>query len=89
MIPDHLKPLSGIIVNTHTSTKPGEHWIAIYNDVNEIKVFDPIGIYYPTMLRQKLESMNRKIKYNHEQYQDIWTTTCGSYCLLWLYLQTL
>jgi len=62
----------------------GEHWIAVYVDVNEINVFDPLGFYYPTVLVNTLQRMNMRINYNKIRCQNPLTQTCGQYCLLWL-----
>jgi hypothetical protein len=88
MLPNILKP-GGFIVNTQTRTLPGEHWIAVYVSVYEIKVFDPLGSYYPALLINHLEKLNRSINYNKVRFQELGTQTCGQYCLLWLTLQTL
>ena len=79
----------GIIVNTQTSTLPGEHWLSIYNSNEVIKVFDPFGFYYPSILVNKLKTMRKRIEYNRIRYQKTLSITCGEHCLLWLYSQTL
>lgn len=74
----------GFIINTDTMPLPGEHWLAVYIK-DDIKVFDPFGYYYPSLLVDKLSLMRKTIIYNRTQYQDRNTFTCGHYCLLWLY----
>lgn len=76
--------VGGYVINTHNHNQPGEHWIAIYNTNNQSFAFDPLGIYYPKKLIDKFT--NRNVVYNTTQYQDLFTDTCGQYCLLWLYL---
>jgi hypothetical protein len=83
------KQYGGLIVNTHTSNLAGEHWIAIYVKPNHIKVYDPFGFYYPSMLVDKLSRLQSRIEYNRVPNQHMLTDTCGQYCLLWLTLQFL
>lgn len=82
----------GLVVNTQTSTLAGEHWIAIYNSKNQIKVFDPFGFYYPSILVNRVSAMGnamgKPVEYNKTRYQDPLSTNCGQHCLLWLYTQT-
>ena len=51
----------GFIVNTHTSNLPGEHWIAVHINPSEIKVFDPLGYYYPPKLVNTLAQASKPI----------------------------
>ena len=78
----------GLVVNTQTSTLPGEHWIAIFNSPNVIKVFDPFGFYYPSIVVNRVNAMGKQVEYNKTRYQDPLSMNCGQHCLLWLYTQT-
>ena len=83
-------PVPGaIVVNTQTSNLGGEHWLAVYNKPDAVYAFDPLGYYYTTILVSKLQAMSKKIVYNRIQYQELFTTTCGQHCLLWLKQQSL
>ena len=73
-----------IIVNTHSSHLGGEHWIAVRIRPNGIKVFDPLGYFYPPMLVNALARMMKPISYNRIQYQNPETRLCGHYCIMWL-----
>jgi hypothetical protein len=79
----------GLVVNTQPSTLRGEHWLAVYITLYKINVFDPFGFYYPSLLVNRIETMNRSTFYNNVMYQDPLSKTCGQYCLLWLTLQSL
>lgn len=81
-------PNGGLIVNSQTSNLEGEHWIAVYIHPNVIKVFDPMGLFYPPLLVSKLEKLKRRIEYNRIMYQSPFTETCGHYCILWLHVQS-
>lgn len=82
-LPDYLQNGS-YVINTHTSNLNGEHWIAIFIKKDIIRVFDPMGLFYPPLLVQKLEKMYQCIEYNHDKYQNPLTFTCGQYCIEWL-----
>ena len=48
-LPDYLQP-GAYVINTHSSNLPGEHWIAISVRHDIIRVFHPLGMYYPIKL---------------------------------------
>ena len=73
-----------MVVNTQSSNLPGEHWLAIYFTDDEIKVFDPMGFYYPPVLVNQLNKVGKNVEYNTIQYQSFGTKTCGKHCLIWL-----
>jgi hypothetical protein len=78
--------IGGMIVNSQTSTLPGEHWIAVYFTNLEIRVFDPLGLLYPAfMVNTLLQMGNKKVTFNSKMYQNPLKSTCGQHCLLWLY----
>ena len=85
-LPDFLQP-GAYVVNSHTSNLPGEHWIAIDVRPNIIRVFDPLGMYYPPALVTKLERMITPVEYNDIMYQNPLTMLCGNYCIEWLVSQ--
>lgn len=72
------------VVNTQTSTLPGEHWLAVNITKTCVKVFDPFGFYYPNLLVKKLTTLRRPIWFNRIQFQNILSKTCGQHCLVWL-----
>ena len=76
--------LGGLIVNTHTSNLPGEHWIALHVGKNKINVMDPFGLYYPDKLVKEISKYKKKIHFNRKCYQDPTTKFCGHICLIWL-----
>jgi hypothetical protein len=84
-IPKNLSILiGGFVINTDTSTLPGEHWIAVYITTSNIRAFDPLGCYYPSLLVRKLSSIGKKVHYNRVMYQDPTTQMCGPICMQWL-----
>ena len=80
MLPKNTKRPCAIVVNTHPSDKPGEHWVAIYLKTNDKgEYFDSYGL---PPLEPRIESfMNESCmngwKYNAVALQDANSTTCG------------
>ena len=76
-----------IIANTDPSDKPGEHWIAMYIDINgHGEYFDSYGkqptlSYFKTFL-----TLNTKGTYtwNTKPLQGPFSSVCGQYCLFYL-----
>ena len=85
-LPKYLKN-GAYIINTQSSNLPGEHWLAFVIKQHAIEVFDSFGYYYPTLLVNKLQRLKRNISYNRRQYQLHNETTCGQFCIVWLYNQ--
>lgn len=71
--------------NTHTSTQPGQHWVAyIYNRGN-LDFFDSYGSE-PKQLRMPVGSPNR-LEWNDVVLQDLDSDVCGHYCVYYLYMR--
>jgi hypothetical protein len=86
-IPEHVgTPPKSFIVNTDTSNLEGKHWLAVsYETGGIIRVFDPLGFYYPQLLISKLHNLpNYHIIYNRKMFQNPLESTCGPHCLLFL-----
>lgn len=83
-------PPAHFIVNTHPSSKPGEHWLAItIEDDNTATFFDSFGFppdfaHYPRCILNFLEKRSNKILYHQTQLQDVLSTTCGQHCVFYL-----
>ena len=84
-------PSTGIccIVNTDPSSKPGQHWVAFYRDLQKppghIEFFDSYG-HPPSFYSFSLPD-NLKIQSNTHQLQSFSTNVCGQYCILFLLLR--
>lgn len=92
-LPTSIKAPSNFIVNTHTHNLPGEHWIAVsYKNGGIVFAFDPLGAYYPYLLRKFIHDRLKPyggVHYNTEQIQDFDEQSCGIYCIAWLiYINT-
>jgi hypothetical protein len=75
-----------IIVNTDPSHKPGQHWVSIsINKFGRGYYFDSFGL--PPMVKDIINFLNKKSSagwsYNKIQVQNIKSSTCGNYCVLY------
>ena len=71
------------IVNLNDKDGPGTHWVAYKKNGNNVIYFDIFGnLRSPGDLVKYLGI--KKIKYNHERFQDFDTFICGHLCLKFL-----
>ena len=87
-LPMFMTPPVYLISNLDPDTKPGSHWIAIYIDANGV------GEYFDTFARKPTGShllfLKRNVSrwtYNNRVIQNIFSSLCGEYCLMYLYLR--
>ena len=84
-IPTHLPNKFAMVVNTHPSHKPGEHWVAFYVDRMEGEYFDSYGLPPPPDFERLLDKYSVSQHYNTHQLQDYFSFVCGQYCIYYLY----
>ena len=79
--------LQHMIINTHTSNLPGQHWIAVtVCDNNKAYIFDSFGVPPPTLLINQLKQRGiQKIYYSKHQIQPLNTIICGQLALQHLF----
>jgi hypothetical protein len=81
---------SFFIVNLDTSNLPGSHWVAIefHHRTKEAFYFDSYGLdpFYKD-LDKKLTSEADVITWNIEKLQNLSTSVCGQYCILFCLLR--
>ena len=77
---------SCLIVNTHSSWEPGEHWLAIYYDTDgSCEFFDSYGRSPATYrLHSYLKRTSTRVTWNRTCYQPLDYNACGYYCFLYL-----
>ena len=69
------------VSNTHPSTKPGEHWVALfYLSPDSLEFFDSYGLP-PAVYGFSLDPR----VYNHRTLQSLNSNVCGQYCIFYLY----
>ncbi len=64
----------------------GSHWTALYRINKKNIYFDSFGVMPPYEIVKMLK--NEKICYFEDQIQDIISTACGYYCIVFLYTMT-
>jgi len=80
-----------VLINTHHSGLPGEHWLAIY--INEDGVgcfFDSFGNKpdyhgFPPIIKNFLKLNSSQVQHSAVQVQDFSSDTCGQHCVFFLY----
>ena len=70
---------SSYVINLDPSYKPGSHWVAVYFDKN------CVGEYFDYEVDHFLRSHAKGWQYNHMQVQELYTTTCGQFVVLYIY----
>ena len=78
-LPLKIKWPSSFVINTDKSSKPGEHWLAMYYDKNgSCEFFDTLGFspkYYD--LNEYLKASSHEYFYNPQQIQGLFSHYCG------------
>ena len=89
LLPSKISYPASFIANNEDSNNTGQHWIAFYIDGEGIlEFFDPMGLspsYYG--LDNYIENISNSYKFNKKQYQNFFSSYCGHYCLLFLFLR--
>ena len=80
----HNHKLGLFIYNLEPSYMSGSHWVATYVKDNVINYFDSFGM---PPFREILDHAKRKnltLLHQNQQIQNLYTTTCGYFCLYFL-----
>ena len=78
------------VVNTDSSDKPGEHWVALYfNGLGQCEYFDSFGLP-PRHLDIKMFIYKhcRKFCYNKRMIQPLTSDTCGYYVIYYILMKS-
>ena len=82
----HVTYPSAYVINTHPSSKPGEHWIAVFFDNNgKGEYFDSYGL--PPDMLGFAGFMNQNSTSwisNKETIQSLSSKVCGHYCVYFI-----
>jgi hypothetical protein len=78
-----------LVCNTDPSTRPGEHWIAIYVDTEKHygEYFDSFGRPPSKDIESYLNANCRRWTFNKKQLQSRISAFCGFYCCLFVILR--
>jgi hypothetical protein len=90
-LPDVNKYPAAVVINTDVSSRPGEHWVAVYfNSERQAEYFDSYG--FPPLhidIKRFIEKNSIGWCYNTVLLQAIDSITCGKYCVLFITLRSL
>lgn len=85
-IPKSIKTGEFFICNTATSNSQGEHWFVIYKPTDGvIECFDSLSVSQVENLKRFKYKGIRKIKFNTSKVQADNTSSCGEYCIYFVY----
>ena len=85
---DTLVKPAGIIVNTDSQYEEGEHWLAIYIPIyGAIEYFDSLGL--PIYIKEIQDFVGPVYKLNNKLVQYLLSSTCGQYCMFFLYMKSI
>lgn len=79
-----------LVVNTHPSNMPGEHWLAIYITKQKHGYFfdsfgnPPNSDKFPSEIYRYLVENCADVYYSQRQVQNNYSTTCGQHCVFFL-----
>ena len=79
---DHKQTL--FIYNLEPSYMKGSHWIATYARDNVINYFDSFGLPPFEEMLNHAKRQNVTLLHQNQQLQNLYTTTCGYFCLYFL-----
>ena len=79
---DHKQTL--FIYNLEPSYMGGSHWIATYAKNNVINYFDSFGLPPFEEMLNHAKRQNVTLLHQNQQLQNLYTTSCGYYCLYFL-----
>lgn len=77
-----------IIVNFQSSYQSGNHWVMILNYSNKyVEYFDSFAVQPPEPILQFMRKYNKDMIMTTKQIQTFSESSCGWYCLKYLYFR--
>ena len=80
----HNHKLGLFIYNLEPSYMSGSHWVATYVKDNVINYFDSFGMPPFQEILDHAKERNITLLHQDQQIQNLYTTTCGYFCLYFL-----
>ena len=79
-----------LVCNCCPISLPGEHWVLLFYENDEIQFFDSFGNSpdFYVMERFILEQNPGTVSFNQEQFQSFDSDACGHYCVLVGYMRS-
>lgn len=75
-----------IILNTHKSNQPGEHWFSVVKGKNKIYVYDSFGRKTSEMLPSLFKKFAKVVDSDRDAEQKMEEMNCGQRSLSWLFV---
>ena len=72
------------IINTHDSSKPGEHWVALVLFKKICFYFDSFGLPIVDSVIVKYLRRYTKVTFSNTCIQDITSNKCGQFCIAFI-----
>ena len=74
-----------MIVNTHDSNQPGEHWLALVLTKRKCFFFDSFGMgVIEREIKEYLKCKYDNVTYSDKCIQHIASNNCGEFCILFV-----
>lgn len=91
-LPENVNFKKIFIINSDPSYLPGEHWLAVFFPSNSLpEFFDSFGKspsqYSQSIFNFLIEKDSRGFVYNCKRIQSTQATSCGLFCLYYLYFR--
>lgn len=85
-LPANRRNYRSFVVNTDPANMKGSHWQAIYFDQTDCaNFFCSYGSVPEGSILNFMRNNSRTLKYNPRTYQHVMTSSCGLFCLYFLY----
>ena len=76
------RQMGAYVINLDNHDEPGSHWVAVYDDGNQVEYMDSYGL--PPSDPRCLLFLGQKFKYNSYALQQPLSNACGFYCIYFL-----
>jgi len=80
----HNHKMAFFVYNLEPSYKSGSHWVATFVKDGRINYFDSFGMPPFQEIVNHARKKNLTLIHQSNQLQNLWSTTCGYFCLYFL-----
>lgn len=84
-LPEKKGKHKSFIINLDKKNQPGSHWISIYFEKDLCMHFCSFGSKPEGDILDFIQRNSRAMHWNKIRYQSFFTTTCGLFCLYFIY----
>ena len=80
---------SGIVLNLSKTNQPGTHWVSLFQPIGGyMEYFDSFAMG-PEVKQEIVDFLPEKFNFNRKRLQSAFNTTCGQYCIYYIYKKSL